>query len=100
MLVIEFQLVESSSMAKTFRAKELCLIESKTATRAVLSECASNESCSVSWMVLRQRFVIPLWRPMQCSKYSIPLEVHHVKKVYGHLANGSVESNQFSVNPK
>jgi hypothetical protein len=56
MLVIEFQLVESSSMAKTFRAKELCLIESKTATRAVLSECASNDSCSVSWMVLRQRF--------------------------------------------
>jgi hypothetical protein len=31
---------------------------------------------------------------MQCSEYSVPLEVHHVKKVYGHLGNGSVESNQ------
>jgi hypothetical protein len=30
---------------------------------------------------------------MQRSEYSVTLEVHHVKKVYGHLGNGSVESN-------
>jgi hypothetical protein len=36
---------------------------------------------------------IPLWRPMQGSEYSIPLEVHRVKKMLDYLWNGSVDSN-------
>jgi hypothetical protein len=40
-------------MVQAFRADELCLIESKTATRVVLSEFALKDSSSVSWMLLR-----------------------------------------------
>jgi hypothetical protein len=35
---------------------------------------------------------------MQVSESGIPLEVHHVKKMYGHLPNGSVMLNQSSEN--
>jgi hypothetical protein len=38
---------------------------------------------------LKTKVCIPLLGSMQCNEYSIPLEVHCVKKVYGHLANGS-----------
>jgi hypothetical protein len=64
MTVKEFQLVESSSRIAGWSSMGLChstnilcqgimLIESKTPTWAVLSEWASNDSSSVSWMVLR-----------------------------------------------
>jgi hypothetical protein len=47
---------------------------------------------------LKTKVSIPLWRPKHYNEYSFPLEVHHVKKVYGYLANGSVDLNESSVN--
>jgi hypothetical protein len=41
----------------------------------------------------KMKACIPLWRPMQGSKYSIPLEVHCVNKMFDYLPNGSVDSN-------